>query len=127
MDKLCTGTDIESIARFAGKDRNDAFMERLFTAAELDYCFTKKNPAPHLAARYAGKEAIIKAVSGMGRGNLVSHDIEIANEENGAPRAQINRPGYEDLSISISLSHSREMAVALVVVTGDRELLTSDF
>ncbi len=61
------GTDIVSVERFrrAGARWGDRFFTRVFTDAELAYCRARKDPYPHLAARFAAKEAVIKALSAL--------------------------------------------------------------
>ncbi|MEK7208960.1 MAG: holo-ACP synthase [Patescibacteria group bacterium] len=114
------GVDIESILRFnkleRRKDRN--FLNRVFSARELEYCYSKKNPAPHLAARFAGKEAINKAFLSNGHSPLPQKEIEILNDSNGAPYVNIKSDSSKDQNyvIEISLSHNDKNAVAFVVM-----------
>ena len=56
------GVDIESISRFKNlkRDKSRHFLEKIFTQNELNYCFSKKVPSPHLAVRFAAKEAAEK-------------------------------------------------------------------
>lgn len=114
------GVDTESISRFKKADakRGSSFLNKIFTAAELDYCFSCHTPEQHLAARFAGKEAIIKALAGLSRSGLGYGDIEITNDKNGAPVAKIRKSGFSDLEIKLSLSHSRSEAIAFAVATG---------
>jgi holo-[acyl-carrier protein] synthase len=114
------GVDIENISRFKKADAASSFLNKIFTGAELDYCFSYPVPAQHLAARFAGKEAIIKALSGLNRASIGYKDIEITNDCNGVPSVRILKPGFDDLEIKLSLSHSRQEAIAFVVVTETR-------
>lgn len=127
------GVDIESISRFKNQNRatrgrvapkkgqnadvGSSFLNKIFTGAELDYCFSCSEPAQHLAARFAGKEAVIKALSGLNRSGAGYKDIEITNDDSGVPSAKISKPGFGDLDIKLSLSHSRQEAIAFAVVT----------
>ncbi len=111
------GVDIESIHRFRRLAADDAFLHRVFTQKELDYCFAHRSPAPHLAARFAAKEAIIKALSGFNMTGLSYKDIEVTNKESGLPVARIHKQGFEKLHIALSLSHSQSQAVAFTVIT----------
>ena len=79
------GADIESIERFRrlSFNKDKIFFNKVFTKKELDYSFSKKEPASHLAARYAGKEAAIKALSSLGRKNLDYKKVEIFNNKSG--------------------------------------------
>ena len=64
---ISVGVDIEEISRFAFKtlEKDSAFLNRIFTKNELDYCIKKANPAPHLTARFCAKEAVVKAMSNL--------------------------------------------------------------
>jgi holo-[acyl-carrier protein] synthase len=112
------GVDIEEISRFrksdAGKD--SPFLNKIFTRKELDYCFSNRMPAQHLAARFAAKEAIVKALSSLGGANLSYKEIEIINDDRGIPGALIRKEGFADVGIRLSLSHSRSTAVAFAIV-----------
>lgn len=110
------GVDIESVHRFRRLATNEAFLHRVFTQVELDYCFSHKSPAPHLAARFAAKEAVVKALSGLNKAAPGYKDIEVRNQENGLPIARIHKKGFERLHISLSLSHSRTQAIAFAVI-----------
>jgi len=122
VDSLGIGVDIESVDRFEGlaRLRDSRLLERLFTPGELDYCFARRPPAPHLAARYAAKEAVIKALSSLGRSKPRYRDIEVRNNEDGVPQVTIHRDGFSDLRIYLSLSHCRDKAVAFTLVTRKR-------
>ena len=111
------GTDIESIDRF--KDIDDSFLNKIFTKNEIDYCFSKKNAAPHLAARYAGKEAVVKALNSMDEVNIDYKGIEILNNEKGVPVVKLNNKNIGDFQVKISLSHCEDKALAFVTITGE--------
>lgn len=108
------GVDIESIARFKGlqREKSKRFLEKIFTKDEVDYCFSKKAPWPHLAARFAAKEAVLKAVSPLSKNVPALNEIEILNNAKGIPAVALK--GYE---IKISLSHCDTLALAFVVAT----------
>ena len=118
INKFSIGTDIESIDRFTGSDfvQNSALLNRIFTRREQEYCFSKKTAAPYLTARYCGKEAIVKALSSIGAANVRYTDIEIINEQNGMPAVRIDKAGFHNLQIHLSLSHCRDKAVAFAIV-----------
>ena len=73
------GTDIENIKRFEKLNQAEGktFLNNIFTKNELRYCFSKKNAAPYLAARYAGKEAVVKALTSIGETSINYHEIEL--------------------------------------------------
>ena len=112
------GTDIESINRFRKypKDKNDRFYKKIFTSFELEYCFKKNDPYPHLTARFAAKEAVIKALSGWKK--LQYKHIEVRNDNDKKPFVEIlsqdNNPLKKE-NILISLSHCNDYATAFVI------------
>lgn len=109
-----TGVDIVEIVRIeeAIGHWGDSFLERVFTASELKL-FRRKTPS--LAARFAAKEAVIKALNTR---NIGLRDIEILSDAGGQPRLhlhgraqrQATKLGLDNLAIS--LSHCRDYAVA---------------
>ncbi len=117
------GTDIIEVgrvARMVSKGRH--FLETVFTEKEMEYCDTKVRKSEHYAARYAAKEATLKAMGVGWRGGLAFCDIEVLNDELGRPqvfpRGQVKRffEQYRIRRSSISLSHSKESAVAVVIL-----------
>ena len=116
--KIYTGVDIESIIRFISPNLlRQTFLNLCFTLAEQQYCLSKSNPAQHFAARFAGKEAVIKALSGMGF-YLERNKIEILNQENGRPYLALHTDNEKILQLKsdISLSHSDTSAIAFVIL-----------
>ena|SRR3989338_1702509 len=113
---LGVGTDIEDISRFRNLDRksNSDFLDKIFTKKELDYSFSKANPHQHLAARYAGKEAVVKALGSLGKQGIDYKDIEILNDGKGIPKVNFNHDAQ--LNIRISLSHSNDRALAFAII-----------
>ena len=117
---LTTGVDIIEISRVRRvlEQYGRRFLERVFTPGEIAYC---RERAPNLAARFAAKEATMKAL-GTGVRGVGWKDIEVVRHESGAPSIKLHgrcqqraqRLGVQE--IAISLSHSREYAVASVVV-----------
>jgi holo-[acyl-carrier protein] synthase len=115
--KTGIGVDIENIGRFNrahASKRN--FLRKIFTEKELDYCYSKGNALPHLAVRFSGKEAVVKALSSVGIYNVPYYDIEIINGPDGSPSAKIQRKGFGNITISISLSHSSDSCIAFAIV-----------
>jgi len=117
---LTTGIDIIEISRVRGvlERYGQRFLDRIFTPAEIAYC---RERAPNLAARFAAKEATMKAL-GTGVRGVGWKDIEVVRQESGAPSIELHgrakqraqRLGVQE--VAISLSHSRDYAVASVVV-----------
>ncbi|HLD80280.1 MAG: holo-[acyl-carrier-protein] synthase [Candidatus Staskawiczbacteria bacterium RIFCSPHIGHO2_01_FULL_41_41] len=112
------GVDIESISRFRGlkQSEDSLFFSKIYTADELAYCLSKKNPAPHLAVRFAAKEAIIKALYGLGKKAVPFTQIEIYHLQDGVPSIRIHHQKYAGLQSKISLSHCEDKAVAFVII-----------
>lgn len=118
FETIGIGTDLEEVERFENlSDRSlAAFLRKNFTKNELDYCLSKDAPAPHLAARYAGKEAVIKALSSLNITHIFYPAIEILNDERGVPHVKITCDDSEKIHIKLSLTHSSGMALAFCIV-----------
>lgn len=110
---LGLGIDLIEIERVErALERRPRLADRLFTEAELSYARERARPGRHLAARFAAKEAVIKA---LGQG-VPPRDIEVIGGE--PPRLQLHGRAAEvagDREIAISLTHSRESAAAVAV------------
>lgn len=117
------GLDIAEVDRIAAaiSRRGAAFLDRLFTPREVSYCESHKNKFERYAARFAAKEAAMKALgTGWGRG-VRWRDIEVANAPGGKPtlrlegaaRAHSERLGVK--RISLSITHSGNLALAEVI------------
>jgi len=115
----CIGIDIIEIARIKKAiDRwGVRFLQRVYTESELRLC--RKKP-PRLAGRFAGKEAVMKAL-GTGTKGISWREIEILAEPSGKPivhlsgKAQKQADGLGFDTLAISLSDSKEYAIAFVV------------
>lgn len=114
MDNIIgVGTDIVETSRVKELiEKKPEFLDRVFTKTEIDYCESKKNKYQHYSVRFAAKEAIIKALSLK---ETALKDIAITNQSDGKPQATIKM--YNNLNIHLSLSHSKDYAVAYVVAT----------
>ena len=118
---MLIGIDIVDIARLKNViDRTPRFLKRVFTAQELDYCFKKKDPYPSLAARFAAREAVRKLDNAFIKG-IRFHDTEVIVDTEGKPQIRLHgaaRQRAREVNINnlaISLSHSREQAIAVVI------------
>ena len=114
------GVDIEDISRFRKHLSNKNFLDRIFTRKELKHCFSKKKPEQHLAARFAGKEAIVKSLSSL-KDELDYRNIEILNKKNGAPAVKVTDNDFDKLIIMLSLSHCDDKAIAFAAVEANYE------
>ena len=118
---IVVGTDLIEIARIRRSlERYPAFRDRCFTADEQAYCDGRPNPAESYAGRFAGKEAVGKALGfGVARA-FAWKEIEIA----GRPKPSVTLSGrlaaLADArgvtSIDLSMTHSRELAQAVCIV-----------
>ena len=102
--------------------RTPRFAERVFTQAERDYCESRGAVSDqHYAARFAAKEATLKALQTGWRGGISWQDVEVASRENGAPylifRGEVRRlfEQFGATATHLSLSHTSEHAIAQVV------------
>jgi holo-[acyl-carrier protein] synthase len=115
------GVDLIEIERIRGAlDRYPGFRSRCFTEAEQAYCDSRPNPAQHYAGRFAGKEAVGKALGfGVARA-FAWRDVEIVGRPkpavhlSGRAKAWAERVGAGE--IDLSMTHSRELAAAVCVV-----------
>lgn len=121
---VAIGIDIIEIARveeiFAR--RGERFRNRVFTQAEIAYCEGRASSVESYAARFAAKEAMMKAL-GTGWGEGVGwQDIEVVRAETGAPSVQLHGRALERMTemgarkAHLSLTHSREIAMAQVIL-----------
>ena len=126
MSVLGIGVDLVECARIQHSiDRfGDRFLHRVFTECEIEYSMSMKFPARHLAARFAGKEAVAKAF-GTGIGKAMGwRNIDIRKKPSGEPYLVFDGPAKElakqrgVTSALITLSHTEHDAVALVVLEG---------
>ncbi len=118
------GTDLAEIARVARSVERfgERFLERIYTPAEIAYCMGKKSFAESLAARFAAKEAGAKALgTGISRG-VGWKDFEVVRERSGQPRLVLSGRAGELAAalgvtrVSLSLTHTRDLAMAVVVM-----------
>lgn len=121
MQILC-GTDIIEIERVKEsiEELGEKFLNKIYTENEIKYCESKnKMKYQHYAARFAGKEAIFKAISKIlsDKYSISWKDVEIINDENGRPQIIFLNKQYKQIqSIDISLSHCKQYATANVVI-----------
>ena len=114
------GLDLIEIARIQrALERYPGFRDRCFTAAEQAYCDARPNPAQSYAGRFAGKEAVGKAL-GIGV-RFTWKEIEIAGRPKPGVRLSGRTKAWADRmsagAIDLSMTHSRELAAAICVVS----------
>jgi len=118
------GTDLVEIPRFRrALERRAALGDRLFSDAERAYAARSVNPAPRLAARFAAKEAVMKAL-GVGLGAFKLRDVEVVRHRSGAPAVALTG-GAATLADErgvrrwhLSLTHTDTMAMAVALALG---------
>jgi holo-[acyl-carrier protein] synthase len=115
------GTDLIEIARVRRSlERYDSFRDRCFTPEEQAYCDSRPNPAQSYAGRFAGKEAVGKALGfGVARA-FAWRDIEIAGRPKPSVRLSGRVANWAERvgagAVDLSMTHSRELANAVAVV-----------
>ena len=120
------GTDIVEVPRIAAKlAKGEGFRNLVFTPYEITYCEKQAAPDDSYAARFAAKEAVLKAMgTGWGNGGINFDEIEIRNDEAGKPEVYLIGKGaarYTTMGIKkiwVSLSHEKSAAVAMVIIEG---------
>jgi holo-[acyl-carrier protein] synthase len=119
-----TGIDIAevprieaSIARFGGR-----FLRRIFTEAEIRYCESKANRIERYAARFAAKEAGMKAIGTGWNHGVAWRDVEVCRQPGGRPTIAFHGKAAEfaaklgAVHVALSLSHTKEYAIAQVIL-----------
>ncbi|MBM3790648.1 MAG: holo-ACP synthase [Acidobacteria bacterium] len=118
------GVDIVDIRRMrrALERQDERFVRRLFTPAEAEFCRRHHDPVPYFAVRFAAKEALFKALGTGWSGGVSWLEVEVTREEQQAPSMTLTGKA-EELSrslgartVHVSLSHSDESAVAIVIL-----------
>jgi holo-[acyl-carrier protein] synthase len=130
------GTDLVEVARLelAVQRRGARFLARLFTPAERAYCDGLARPYESYAARFAAKEAFLKALGTGAREGLRWQEMEVARDAVGRPELVLRGRAHDaaarqDVSrVFLSLSHTRDHAAAVVVLeaSADRRPDRSD-
>lgn len=125
MNIIGLGFDATDIPRIADmlKRYGDRFLQRVFTQGEIAYCTRRRDPSPHLAGRFAAKEAAMKALgTGHSRGVLWK-DIEVVRF-GGPPQLRLHGGAArraEQMKVQSSLltiTHSETLAMAQVLLMG---------
>lgn len=119
-----TGIDIAevprieaSIARFGKR-----FLHRIFTEAEMRYCDSKANRIERYAARFAAKEAAMKAIGTGWNHGVAWRDVEVCRQPGGRPTIAFHGKAAEfaaklgAVHVALSLSHTKEFAIAQVIL-----------
>jgi holo-[acyl-carrier protein] synthase len=126
MNILGIGLDATDIPRIAEllERYGERFLHRVFTPGEIAYCTKRRNPAPHLAGRFAVKEAAMKALGTGQAHGVLWKDIEVVRHA-GPPRLQLHggaalRAASMKVTRSlVTITHSNTLAMAQVMLLGD--------
>jgi len=122
-----TGVDIAEVGRIkAAVERfGERFLKRVFTPAEVRYCMGKLNAAERLAARFAAKEAGMKAIGTGLRHGVTWQDVEVLRLPGQRPVLKFSGKAAEFADrlgckrTHLSLSHTKEQAIAYVILEGE--------
>jgi holo-[acyl-carrier protein] synthase len=117
------GTDIIEVQRVEDKlVRTKSLRTKLFTPTEIAYCESKHRPAMHFAARFAAKEAFLKAMGTGWSGGHKFSEIEVINNARGKPELFVHGKVKEFCeahgvsAMEVSLTHIKDLASAVVVL-----------
>ncbi|HET7184109.1 MAG TPA: holo-[acyl-carrier-protein] synthase [Terriglobales bacterium] len=119
-----TGIDIAEVPRMAAAIQRfgERFLRRVFTPGEIRYCDAKANRIERYAARFAAKEAALKAIGTGWKNGVAWTDIEVRREPGGRPSIAFTGKAAEFAArlgakrVSLSLSHTKEQAIASVIL-----------
>jgi holo-[acyl-carrier protein] synthase len=114
------GSDIIEIERIhhACEKHGQAFLDKHFTQKEQAYCQRYNNPYPHLAGRFAAKEAVLKALGTGVQPGLSWLDVEVINDSRGKPDIYLSPSVFEKVGpihLLISISHCKAYAYAVAI------------
>jgi holo-[acyl-carrier protein] synthase len=117
------GVDVVDVPRMKDvlEKQKDFFLNKVFSDMEVTYCRTRKKPYIHFAARFAAKEAVAKAMRTGWSGAFRWKDIEVVNDQSGAPHIILCREvkkALEQCNVHLSISHTDSTVVAFVVLEG---------
>ena len=118
---LGIGVDVVDVDRMKDvlEKQGKVFLDKVFSDMEVTYCKTRKKPYIHFGARFAAKEAVAKAMRTGWSGAFHWRDIEVVNDQSGAPHILLSRDvakALEQCSVHLSLSHTDNTIVAFVVL-----------
>jgi holo-[acyl-carrier protein] synthase len=119
-----TGIDIAEVPRIAEsiKRFGDRFLRRVFTEGEIRYCDSKANRVERYAARFAAKEAAMKAIGTGWNLGVAWRDVEVCRMRGGRPTITFHRKAAEFADklgakhVALSISHTAQIAIAQVIL-----------
>lgn len=116
-------TEVERIADMVAQ-YGDRFLRRVFTDQEIAYCMRRRNPAPHLAGRFAAKEAGMKAIGTGHAFGVLWKDLEVVRR-GGPPQLQFHNAAGEHFArlgaarALLTITHTDTLALAHVILVGE--------
>jgi len=120
MKIIGTGGDLVEVPRFqkSVKRWGSRFLRRIFTPKELAYAQSRRAGSQHLAARFAAKEAVVKALGAPKGLGLEWKDLEILNEPSGQPKVLFHGSmrRWMKCRVHLSLTHTQRYAVATAFI-----------
>ncbi|MFH1416936.1 MAG: holo-ACP synthase [Planctomycetota bacterium] len=127
MNVVAHGIDLIECERIDAVLRKhpDRFLARILTPDERTYCERMKNPLPHIAGRFAAKEAVLKAIGTGWRGQIAWTDIEVLNDPAGQPHVSLSGQtekvarGLGITRILLSITHTKKNAAASAIGVSD--------
>lgn len=125
LDVVGIGLDASDIPRIAQTLQRfgDRFLRRVFTEGEIAYCTRHRDPAPHLAARFAAKEAAMKALGTGHSGGVLWRDIEVVRR-GGPPQLRFHGAAATRFGALgarralLTMTHSETLAISQVLLLG---------
>jgi holo-[acyl-carrier protein] synthase len=119
-----TGIDVTEVPRVAAAIERfgERFLRRVYTPREIAYCQSKKNALERFAARFAAKEAAMKAIGTGLRQGVTWHDVEVGHEHGGRPTILFTGRAAEfarrlgTKRVHLSLTHTEQTAIASVIL-----------
>lgn len=124
---LGIGTDLFDVERMKNRlEKQPSFIDGIFTDNEINYCNQFKNKAERFAARYAAKEAFLKALGTGWRYGITFKDINIVNDDLGKPSIELSGKAKDMAdklkvtSIHLSMSHTNTLANAFVIINNTK-------
>jgi holo-[acyl-carrier protein] synthase len=118
---LGIGVDVVDVQRMKDvlEKQGKVFLDKVSSDMEVTYCKTRKKPYIHFGARFAAKEAVAKAMRTGWSGAFHWRDIEVVNDQSGAPHILLSRDvakALDQCRVHLSLSHTDNTVVAFVVL-----------
>ena len=114
---ISVGIDIVKVSRIKKLLNNKRFIHKIFSKKEIEYCLSRPYPELSFSGKFAGKEAVKKALYSSGKIKYIPtfKSIRILNRKDFSPFVEIDVTGFfQDIDFSISVSHEKNYAIAFV-------------